>query len=219
MNQGSILRSNSERSFVKELAIVEVSRHAKSMYEQAIKNNPESLNTIFGFRVDFVQFPPDLSFIYQPDGYVSNDASDDTSNESEAKYRGACRSIVMNGEHPGGVFIEIRVPAGDNRYDTLMCMGDIKKLNYDGSTPSNRSGKIAEILQRGKAAGGRPRRVCTGSRRPLKDPLEAEYDEVDELLRRLKLVQDRQLSDELLIDIIVKQYINDIHDSTPGRYS
>lgn len=220
INQGSILRGNSERSFVKELAIMEISRHAKSMYEQAIKTDPESLNTAFGFRVDFVQFPPELSFVCQPDEYILDDVSDDTSGEYEAKYRGACRRIVMNGEHRGGVLIEIRVPIGGNKYETLMCMGDVKKPDYDGSVPSSQPDNVAEILQRGKATGGRPRRVCTGLRM-LEDPLEAEYDEVDELLRRLKVTKVKALQrlDEDIIASVVEQYLNDIHDSTLGRYS
>lgn len=212
-----------------------MSRHAKSMYRQEIDDAPEGFNAILGFRVDFFQFPPDISFIYQPYEYVSEDACNESKakyrgahrgivmDESEAKYRGACRRIVMNGEHRGGVFIEIRVPIGTDRYETLMCMGDAEKPNCYGSTSSGQPSKVAEILQRGKAAGGRPRRVCTGSRGPLKDPLEAEYDELDKLVRRLKLasMQAGQLFDEDLIDSVVDQYLIDlgVHDSTPGRYS
>lgn len=189
-----------------------------------MKDDPESLNTEFGFRVDFVRYPPDLSFIYQPDEY----ASDDTSSESEAEHRSASRKIVMGGEHRGGVFIEIRVPIGGNKYETLMCMGGIEKPNDSSSSSSsssnvhtNRPGKITEILQHGKAAGGRPRRACTGPRRALEGPLEAEYDEVDELLRRLQIAsaQAERLLDKELIDSVVEQYLEDTLDSTPGLYS
>lgn len=131
------------------------------MYEQATKYDPESLNTVFGFRVDFVQFPPDLSLIYRPDEY----ASDDASGEPEAKHRSARRKIVMGREHHGGVFIEIRVPIGGNKHETLMCIGDIEKPNSSSNVPANRLGKVAEVLQHGKSTGGRPRRVCMSTLR------------------------------------------------------
>lgn len=190
------------------------------MHQQEIEDNADGFNADLGFRVDFVEFPPVLSII-KPDGYISDNSCDEHFNESEATYRGVYRRIVVNEKHHGGAFIEIRVPIGGNRCETLMCMGDVEKPNYAGSTPANRPGKVAEALQRGKAAGGHPRRMCTGPRGPLEGTLEAEYDEVDELLRRLKIAsaQTSKSLDEELISYIVKQYLEDIHDSTLGRYS
>lgn len=166
-------------------------------------------------------FPPSLSLVYQPDENLSDNASNDDSNKSKAKCLDACRKVVMNGEHRSEVFIEAWIPIGGDKYDTCMCMGDVEKPNYDSSTPANRPGKVAEVLQRGKAAGGRPRRLCTGPRGLLEGALEAEYDGVDELLRRLKIAsaQTSKFLDEELITSIVGQYLEDVHDSTLGRYS
>lgn len=187
------------------------------MYQQAIKNGQESLSTVFGFRVDFVQYPPDLSFIYQPDEYFSDDASD----ESEAGYRHACRELALNGERRGEVFIEIRVPIGGGKYETLICMGHVKKSDYEGRGFVRRPGKVAEVLQRGKAAGGIPRPGFSVLRGAHEDLIEAEYDEVDELLRRLRIAsaQNTLFLDEDLIPAVVEQYMVDVQDPTPGRYS
>lgn len=190
------------------------------MYEQAIKKDPESLNTVFGFRVDFAQYPPDLSFIYQHE-YLSDDASDDTSNNLEAKYRGAYRRIVMNGEHRGGVFIEARVPIGGGKFETVMCIGDIEKPDYEHHDLVKRPGKVAEALQLGKTAGGLPRPGFSVLYGVQGDYTEAEYDEVDELLRRLRIASARNslFLDEDLIPAVVEQYMADVQDPTPGRYS
>lgn len=230
MSLDSIIRNNSDRSFIKGLAMVEISRHAKYIYELAIEEELgmreqeqeiDLSGIVLGFRVDFVSFPPDISLIYTPDEYFSDpDVSDQS--DSETNYRGTFRELVMDGDHRGGVFVEIRVPIGGDEYETLMCMGDLMKIGDEIRPLAERPGQVAEVLRRGQSAGGSTRRVCTGSRGPLDGRLKAEYDEVDELLRRLKLASmetSSQLLDEDLIASVVEGYMADIQDSTLGLYS
>lgn len=188
------------------------------MYEQSMEGGPKGLSSVLGFRVDFSRFPPDISLIYQQD----ENTTDISSEISEAEYRRAFRELVLKEDHRGGVFIEIRVPVGGGKYETLFCMGTVDKPSNKYRSLTERPSRVAEVLRLGQSAGGSTRRVCTGSRGPLKGPLKAEYDEVDELLRRLKLASIQtsfQILDEHLITSVVEGYIVDIHDSTLGRYS
>lgn len=182
------------------------------------EGEPEGRSSDIGFCVDFVQLPPNISLIYQQDEYITDNSSD----ISEAEYRCACKDLVLKKDHRGGILIEIKVPTGGDEYETLICKGNVEKPDCKNRSLADRPGRIAEVLCRGQSGGGSMRRVCKESRGPLGGPLEAEYGEVDELLRRLKLSSEQtsiQLLDEGLIASVVEGYIEDIQDVTLGRYS
>lgn len=181
------------------------------------EEDTEISDLVLGFCIDFGPFPANISLIYAPDEcFPGTDVSD------QSNYRSNFRELVMDGDHRGGVFVEIRVPIGGDEYETLMCMGDLMKIGDEIRPLAERPGQVAEVLRRGQSAGGSTRRVCTGSRGPLDGPLKAGYDEVDKLLRRLELASmetSSQLLDEDLIASVVEGYMADIQDSTLGLYS
>lgn len=173
------------------------------------------------FRVNLALYPPAISAVPLPkDVYFSEEEPDSSSTypitNDRLKLLQTLISIARQNETH---FIEIIVPTGGEGIEKLLCIEHIETLFHPFVERLGQSERIAEALRAGLAAGGSTRRSCRGEK---SNDLNASYDEVDELMRRLRLSCTslaRPLFDEGMISAVVDQYVLEVGDSTPARFS
>lgn len=169
-----------------------------------------------GFCVDFAYDKPCISVLPFPFDIPNDSASDASASGSDAHQR----MLLSKARHQGSTLIEIKVPiGGEGNTETLMCLGEVKQ--YQGSIVERpgQSKKAFDELRAGIDAGGSPRDAS------LDDDfseLDACYDEIDELIRRLRVESEilkQPLFDAELIAAVVDRYLLEVDDSTPVRFS
>lgn len=221
--------SRHDKRFLKELAILELSRHALSLYMHANKTIgwPLEFKDI-GFRVNFAdEMAPKLSVIPFPfDGLELDDSSSSSSHKDVVKklYRRQLSNSIRDGE----CFIEITIPTNRQEPEILMFLDEVKPLPVSKVVERpGQSKKITEALRTGISAGRQRREALhyekyKGEVDGKAVKLDACYDEIDELRHRVALEYARLMKpefDEGIIAAVVDQYLLEVNDSTPVRFS
>lgn len=172
-----------------------------------------------GFCVNFAFTPPCITILPLPldnpdDSILSTSCS---GSDRSDKYQ---RKLLETGRHRESTFVEIKVPVGkDNKTETLMCLGEVKEPRGSIFQRPGQGKKISSALCAGRHAGGIQRDSCWNDDG---DELEAFYDEIDELIRRLRAESERlkrPLFDAGLIAIVADRYLLEVDDPTPARFS
>lgn len=214
--------------------MVEVSRLALSLYKHAINTVGRPLEfKDLGFFVKFEgEMAPKISVIPFPFGGLGSDGSRNSSSPEDAN-KNLYRMQLYNSIRDGESFIEIKVPTNRQGSETLMFLDEVKIPSSKVVERPGQSKKITDALCAGMTASGFGQGFSRSALhyqkyngevgdKPVK--LEANYDETDELLRRVRVRMDapnlpQPEFDERIIVALVDQYLLEVNDSTPARFS